>query len=180
MIKAYDYFGFIDIGAEEDDMFPPYEVCPLCINAIPPEESELIYPSLCLRCARIIHTIYAHPYNPMCQSVCIPVIDDSIQTLGLIKMKLYNMIDISTNTNNSDSIEIMKDLMDQTPADYKLLSLINSNLFQLLVTDAFNRFNMTFMVETALVHEHINSETFESFIERINILISNRGRTTHD
>lgn len=180
MIKAYDYFGFIDLGAEEDDNVSPYEVCPICINTVSPVDSEKIYPSLCLRCARIIHTIYAHPYNPMCQSVCIPVIDDSIQTLGLIKMKLYNMIDISTNTNNNDSIEIIKDLMDQTPADYKLLSLINSNLFQLLVTDAFNRFNMTFMVETALVHEHIDSKTAERFIERINILILNRGRTTND
>lgn len=180
MIRAYDYFGHIDLGAEEDDNVSPYEVCPLCISAVSPADSEFIYQSLCLRCARIIHTVYAHPSNPMCQSVCIPVIDDSIQTLGLIKMKLYNMIDISTNRNNNDSIEIIKDLMDQTPADYKLLSLINSNLFQLLVTDAFNRFNMTFMVETAFVHEYINLETFESFIERINILISNRGRTTHD
>lgn len=180
MIKAYDYFGYIDLVAEEDDTVSPYEECPICVNAVSPADSELIYQSLCLRCARIIHTIYAHPYHPICQSVYIPVADDSIQVLGMIKMRLYNMIESFPNTKNSDSIQIIKELMEQTPADFALLSLINSNLIQLLVTNGFNRHNMTFMVDTALVHKYINLETADSLNRRINDLILNRRRTRND
>lgn len=175
MIKAYDYFGFIDLTADEDDTAPPYEDCPICVHAVSPADSSQIYQSLCLRCARIIHTVYAHPYHPVCQSAYIPVPDDSIQTLGLIKMRLYNMIESFTSEESRDSVEIIRDLMDQTPADYKLLALINASLIPLLVTKKFNRHRITYMVHTAGANDYINLEVSQSLHQRIDDLILHRG-----
>lgn len=180
MIKAYDYYGFIDLGAEEDDMFPPYEDCPICVGAISPSESEKIYQSLCLRCARIIHTVYAQPYHPISQSAYIPVAHDSIQILGLIKMRLYNMIESFTSEECRGPVEIIKELMEQTPADFELLSLINSNLIPLLVTKGYSTHRMTYMVHTAVFKDYINLETSQSFDRRIHNLAMDRGRTTND
>lgn len=170
MIKAYDYFGFIDLGSEEDDPAGPYEDCPICFHAVPPADSEFIYQDLCLRCTRIIHIIYAHPYHTVCQSAYIPVAHDSIHTLGLIKMRLYNMIESFTGTESKHSVQIIKDLMEQTPADLRLLSLINANLIPLLVTNRFNRHNLSYMVHTALAHKYINLETSQSLNRRIDNL----------
>lgn len=175
MIKAYDYFGFIDLGADEYDMFPPYEDCPICVGAISPSESEKIYQSLCLRCARIIHTVYAQPYHLISQSAYIPVAHDSIQVLALIKMRLFNMIESFTSEECRGPVEIIKELMEQTPADFELLSLINSNLIPLLVTKGYSTHRMTYMVHTALAHEYINEETYQGLNRRVDNLALDRG-----
>lgn len=171
MIKAYNYYGFIDLGADEDDTVAPYEDCPICVHVVSPADSEFIYPSLCLRCARIIHTIYAHPYHPISQSAYIPVAHDSIQILGLIKMRLYNVIESFTSEECRDSVEIIKDLMEQTPADLRLLSLINASLIPLLVTKKSSRHRIAYMARVALSHEYINLEAYKSLNRRIDNLI---------
>lgn len=175
MIRAYDYFGHIDLGAEEDDEAAPYENCPLCVNTVSPADSEFIYQSLCLRCARIIHVMYAHPYHPVCQSAYIPTDDDSTQALGLIKMRLYNMIESFISEECRESVEIIKDLLDRTPADHKLLPLINASLIPLLVTKKFNRHRITYMIHTAGANGYINLEESQSLHRRLDDLILHRG-----
>lgn len=175
MIKAYDYYGHIDLGAEHDDEDFPYQSCPICVSATSPSDSELIYEGLCIRCAGIITTVYSHPQHPICQSACIPVVDDSAQVLGLIKMKLYNMIESSTNTNNSDYLEIIKDLMGRTPAEFTILSLINDFLITSLTTGRVSLHSMTFMINTAHTYDYIDLEIAQSLNRRAVNLDFGRG-----
>lgn len=170
MIKAYDYYGFIDLGAEHDDESLPYMSCPICVDAISPADSKLIYEALCVNCAGIIHTVYTHPHHPICQSAYIPVADDSSQVLGLIKMRLYNMMESSTNTKLSEPIKIIRDLMEQTPAKFAILSLINSYLVLLLSKERFSPSTMRFIVNTAIAYNYISVETCEDFKRRIDNL----------
>lgn len=180
MIKAYDYYGFIDLDAEDDDTFTPYEECPICFHDVSPADSELIYQNLCFRCSVIIHTIYSYPHHPICESIYIPGIDDSTQVLGLIKMRLYNMIESFAHETCIDSIEIIKELMEQTPADFKMISQINAVLIPILVTRGFSRHRISSMLHTALGQGYINLETAQSLNRRISYLILDGGRTTND
>lgn len=180
MIKAYDYLGFIDLDAEHDDENIPHTSCPICVDATLPADSELIYEELCVNCAQIIHAVYTCPHHPVSQSAYIPVADDSAQVLGLIKMRLYNMIESSTNTKHIEPIKIIKDLMEQTPAKFAILSLINAFLVTLLSEERFSVHSMRFMVNTAVAYNYISVETCEGFKLRIDDLDSNRGSVRND